>query len=122
MAVFDSAADAVAAAIASQQGVTALRSDLPEPIAIRVGVSVGDVSFDGDDCFGTAVNEAARLCSAAQGGQILVADLVRALARGRGGFTFESFGALDLKGLPEPVETCSVGWDPLPSYSQRTQA
>ncbi len=115
MAVFDSAADAVAAAIASQQGVTALRADLPEPIAIRVGVSVGDVSFDGDDCFGTAVNEAARLCSAAQGGQILVADLVRALARGRGGFTFESFGALDLKGLPEPVETCSVGWDPLPS-------
>ncbi len=28
---------------------------------------------------------------------------------------FDSFGALELKGLPEPVETCSVGWEPLPS-------
>lgn len=113
MAVFESAADAVAAGIASQQGVTALGPNLPEPIEIRVGASVGDVSFEGDDCFGTAVNEAARLCGAAQGRQILVADLVRALARGRGGFKFESFGALDLKGLPDPVESCSVTWAPL---------
>ncbi|MCZ7529751.1 MAG: AAA family ATPase [Acidimicrobiia bacterium] len=115
MAVFDSAADAVAAAIAAQQRVTALGADLPEPIVIRVGVSVGDVSFDGDDCFGTTVNEAARLCDAAQGGQVLVADLVRALTRGRGGHRFESVGTLELKGLPDPVEACTVGWDPLPS-------
>ena len=115
MAVFDSAADAVESAIACQQRVVVLSSDLPEAVAIRVGVSVGDVSFDDGDCFGTAVNEAARLCAAANGGQILVADLVRALARGRGGFVFDSYGALELKGLPEPVETCSVGWEPLPS-------
>ncbi|MDZ7673747.1 MAG: AAA family ATPase [Acidimicrobiales bacterium] len=119
MAVFESAADAVAAAITAQQRVTAAGPDLPEPVAIRVGVSVGDVSLEGDDYFGTAVNEAARLCGAAQGGQILVADLVRALARGRGGFRFESFGDLELKGLPEPVPTCNVGWDPLPTAEDR---
>ena len=113
MAVFESAADAVEAAVKCQQSVSDLGSDLAERIEIRVGVSVGDVSFDGGDCFGTAVNEAARLCGVAQGGQILVADLVRALARGRGGFVFDPFGALDLKGLPEPVETCRVGWEPL---------
>jgi class 3 adenylate cyclase len=114
MAVFESAADAVAAAVAAQQTLTAAGDRLPEPVTIRVGISVGDVSLEDGDCFGTAVNEAARLCGAAQGGQILVADLVRALARGRGAFTFESFGSLELKGLTEPVPTCSVGWDPLP--------
>ena len=37
------------------------------------------------DWFGTPVVEAARLCSAAQGGQILVTDLVRRLAGDRAG-------------------------------------
>lgn len=38
--------------------------------------------------------EASRLCDTARGGEILVADLVRALSRGRGGFTFEAIGDL----------------------------
>ncbi|MGB9011453.1 MAG: AAA family ATPase, partial [Aeromicrobium sp.] len=113
MAVFESSADAVAAAIDAQQRVTALGSELPEPIEIRAGASVGDVSIEDGDYFGTAVNEAARLCGVAQGGQILVADLVRALARGRGGFNFEPVGSLELKGLPDPVATCSVSWEAL---------
>jgi class 3 adenylate cyclase/tetratricopeptide (TPR) repeat protein len=111
MAVFDSAADAVAAAVRCQQAVAAM--DGPEPLVIRVGVSVGDVTFEDDDCHGSTVNEAARLCAAAQGGQILVADLVRAMARGRGGFVFEPVGVLELKGLVEPVSACTVGWEPL---------
>jgi len=115
MAVFDAAADAVGAAISSQQRIHALSSAMSEDVAIRVGVSVGDVSSDDGDFFGTAVNEAARLCAAAKGGQILVADLVRALARGRGGFVFQAVGALELKGIDELVETCSVGWEPIRS-------
>jgi class 3 adenylate cyclase/tetratricopeptide (TPR) repeat protein len=111
MAVFDSAADAVGAAVGCQQAVAAM--DGPEPLMIRVGVSVGDVTFEDDDCHGSTVNEAARLCAAAQGGQILVADLVRAMSRGRGGFSFESVGVLELKGLAEPVAACTVGWEPL---------
>ena len=113
MAVFDAAADAVAAAVECQQAITAADGQLAEPLVIRVGVSVGDVTFEGDDCFGTTVNEASRLCASAQGGQILVADLVRAMARGRGGFNFESVGSLDLKGLPDPVPACRVLWVPL---------
>src|SRR4051794_12929181 len=45
MAVFDAAADAVAAAIAAQQSATSL-VDIAEPITIRVGISVGDVTFE----------------------------------------------------------------------------
>lgn len=113
MAVFDAAADAVAAAVESQQAITASDQEQVERLVIRVGVSVGDVTFEGDDCFGTTVNEAARLCGSAQGGQILVADVVRTMARGRGGFNFESVGSLELKGLPDPVAACRVTWEPL---------
>ena len=54
MAVFDAAADAVGAAVGCQQAVAAM--DGPEPLVIRVGVSVGDVTFEDDDCHGSTVN------------------------------------------------------------------
>ena len=53
------------------------------PIAIRVGLSVGEVTFEGDDVFGTPVVEAARLVAAAASGQILTTAIVKALAAGR---------------------------------------
>lgn len=112
LGTFESAADGVAGAIAVQQAVAGYGARHPEwTFEVRVGLSIGDVSVERDDVFGTAVVEAARLCAAANGGEILAADVVRALARGRGGFAFESMGALELKGLPEPVAACSVGWD-----------
>ena len=37
-------------------------------LAIRVGVSAGDVTLEDGDCFGTPVVEASRLCAAADGG------------------------------------------------------
>jgi class 3 adenylate cyclase/tetratricopeptide (TPR) repeat protein len=107
MATFESAADAVAAAVAIQQAVHTQRFE------VRVGVSIGDVSSEGGDVFGVPVVEASRLCDVAVAGEILAAELVRALARGRGGFAFEPMGDLALKGLPEPVTACRVLWDPL---------
>jgi class 3 adenylate cyclase len=114
LAVFDSAVDAVAAAVALQQHAELSgRQDADTAVRLRVGLSAGDVSFDGGDVLGTPVVEASRLCAAAQPGQILVADLVRSLSRGRGSFVFESVGDLVLKGLPEPVAACQVVWEPL---------
>jgi hypothetical protein len=84
---------------------------------MRVGVSAGDVSFDGDDCFGTPVIEASRLCDAADAGTILVAELVRLLARGRGDLAFADPMELALKGLPEPVAARELRWDPAPPGS-----
>ena len=83
------------------------------PLGLRVGVSAGEVTREADDYFGEPVIEAARLCGLASGGQILVADLVRAMAGRRSSHTFSSLGALDLKGLSDPVETLEVGWEPL---------
>ena len=52
-------------------------------LSIRVGLSAGDVAWEGEDCFGTPVVEARRLCDHAGEGQILVSDIVRVRARSR---------------------------------------
>ena len=57
--------------------------------------------------------EAARLCARAEGGQILAADLVRANAGRRSPHTFSSLGELELKGLPEPIQTLEIAWEAL---------
>ena len=72
------------------------------PLAVRVGISLGDVAWERGDCFGTPVIEAARLCAAAEGGQILAADLVRLTARGRGGHTFTPVGPRRAQGAARP--------------------
>lgn len=112
MAAFDSAAQALAAAVEMQRAVTRYgqRSDAISPLPIRIGLSVGDVSWEGGDCFGTPVVEAARLEAAAGSGQILCSDFVKLMARGRGGLEFLPVGDLDLKGLPEPVSASEVVW------------
>ena len=84
-------------------------------MAVRIGISGGDIEVESDgDCFGTPVVEAARLCAAATEAQILVAEVVKVMARGRGGHEFVPVGALTLKGLPEPIAAFEVRWAPLP--------
>src|SRR5437763_13945200 len=115
MATFTGASDALGAAVAIQQALDRHnRSGSSNvPLEVRIGVSAGDVAFEETDCFGTPVIEAARLCAAAGGGQILVTDVVRLLAGTGGGPQLAPVGALDLKGLPAPVSACEVTWEPL---------
>src|SRR5882724_508553 len=115
MATFTGASDALGAAVGIQQGFDRHNrsGSCDVPLEVRVGVSAGDVAFEGADCFGTPVIEAARLCAAAGGGKILVTEVVRLLAGAGGGHQFTPVGALDLKGLPAPVAACEVTWEPL---------
>lgn len=122
LALFGGAADAVGAAVAIQGAVAGHGDRHPEDrLSVRVGVSAGDVTVEDGDCFGTPVVEASRLCAEATGGEILVADLVRLLARGRGDHEFTPAGERTLKGLPEPVAVATVSWSraaaaaPMPS-------
>lgn len=116
MATFAAASDAVAAAVAIQQSVDRhnRRRDLLAPLAVRVGISLGDVTFEDDDVHGTPVIAAARLCAAATGGQILASDLVRVLVGPAHAEGFIPAGLLELKGLAEPLDTCEVSWEPRP--------
>jgi len=113
MATFTGASDAVAAAVAIQQAVDRLNRSVTTPslVAVRVGLSAGDVTSEDGDVHGTPVIEASRLCGAAQGGEILAAEVVRVLA-GSGGPGCDPVGALDLKGLDHAVATVRVVWEP----------
>ncbi len=121
LATFAGAADAVSAAVEVQQAVHAWDAGPGGRQAVRIGISAGDVTWEGGDCFGTPVIEAARLCAAADGGQVLVADVVRVLARGRHGSPLTALGPLELKGLPEPVATYEVTWEPRAVAGTRVQ-
>jgi tetratricopeptide (TPR) repeat protein len=112
MATFAGASDAVEAAVGIQQAIGRHNRSSAAVLEVRIGISAGDVAFEGDDCFGTPVIEAARLCGAARGGQILASEIVRWLA-GSGGGTFTPIGSLELKGLPEPVPAVEVHWEPI---------
>ena len=84
MVSYKGAADALAGAVAMQRAVERRNRRSRGPaLAMRVGVSAGDATFEDGDWFGTPVIEASRLCAAAAGGQILVSDLVRVLAGSR---------------------------------------
>lgn len=111
---FTGAAEALHACVSMQQVLVDIGRRRSQPLAMRIGVSAGDVSFEEGDCFGTPVIEASRLCSAADDGTIYVAKLVRALARGRSGLEFSGASELDLKGLPEPVLAHVLAWEPAP--------
>jgi class 3 adenylate cyclase len=79
MATFRSALDAVRCALAIQAAVA------PTSAQVRIGVHAGEPIEDEGDAFGTVVNVASRLCSAAPPGHVLVSDLVRSLVGRRGG-------------------------------------
>jgi class 3 adenylate cyclase len=112
MVTFGSVVDALRCAIAMQQATERHARTGPAPIAIRVGVSIGEVTFEDGDVFGTPVVEAARLVGAAGRGKILATGIARALAAGRAELEFVDLGALDLKGLPDTVSACEVLWQP----------
>ena len=113
MVVFPVASAALSCAVAMQQVVHRDNADTERPLGLRVGVSAGEVTREAEDYFGEPVIEAARLCARANAGQIMISDLVRANAGRRSSHAFSSLGALELKGLPEPVDTLEVGWDPV---------
>lgn len=111
MVVYLSLGRALDGAVAMQQMVDDHNRTASEPLGLRVGLSNGDVVEEDGDYFGEPVVEAARLCAKASGGQIVTTAVMQALAR-RSGHRFVPLGALELKGLPDPVDACEVVWEP----------
>src|ERR1019366_486976 len=73
-----------------------------------------------DDYFGDPVVEAARLCASCDSGQVLATDIVRWMAGRRNRHQCRSIGELTLKGLPDPVETVEIVWEPLGAGTGRS--
>jgi class 3 adenylate cyclase len=100
MASFTSASRAVECALRMQDRFA---QTVPEgSLQIRVGISAGEPVTDEGDLFGTAVQLAARLCSAADPGGVLVSQAVRELCAGKD-LDFGELRELDLRGFTETV-------------------
>jgi class 3 adenylate cyclase/tetratricopeptide (TPR) repeat protein len=112
MVVFASASRALACGVEMQRALEARNRRAAEPLGVRIGVSLGDTTVEDGDHFGEPVVQAARLCAAADGGQIVVSDLVRQIGGTRDGHNFRSLGDLELKGLSELVQAFELAWEP----------
>ena len=69
--VFQHAADALAAAVAAQEALSA------GPIRVRIGVHSGQPQLTGEGYVGIDVHTAARICAAGHGGQVLLSEATR---------------------------------------------
>ena len=113
MVVFSSAVAAVHCAVQMQQLLERRNRQATDAIAIRIGISLGDVTRDDGDYFGEPVIQAARLCARADADQILCSELVRLMVGARGASSFAPVGDLELKGLSAPLAACEVLWTSL---------
>ncbi len=75
-AAFASAQDGLKACIHAQRSLLAETWAETGPLRVRMGLHIGEAQQRGGDYYGTAVNRAARLMSAANGGQVLLSAAV----------------------------------------------
>src|SRR5205085_64182 len=80
MAEFPSVSQAIGCAVDMQNAF----GDIP----VRIGINAGEPVSEDDDLHGLVVASAARVCARAGAGEILVANVVRELALGKG-FVFD---------------------------------
>ena len=81
MVVYTSLTAALDGAVAMQQNVERYNRKATDLLGVRIGLSSGDATEDDGDYSGEPVVEAASLCAAADGGQIVTTEMVRLLAR-----------------------------------------
>jgi class 3 adenylate cyclase len=110
MASFSTASGALECSIAIQRGVAAHVEQHPDaPLGVYIGLNAGEPIAEERDLFGTSVDLARRICDQADPGQIVVSDVVRQLAMGKG-FLFSDRGDVVLRGFEDPVRLYEVSW------------
>ena len=79
-------------------------------LPIRVGVATGEVVLVNGDCYGDAVNVAARLSDLAGPDQIWVNEAARKNAREGDGVHYRLLGAISVRGRALPCTVFQVEW------------
>ena len=111
MVLFDSARQALSGAISMQRAIEEHnRSDPPNGVKVRMGINTGEVVSEADDVYGVAVNAAARICAKAQGGQILISQVVKDLAGFVPDIRVVDRGMYWLKGFPQRWRLHEAMW------------
>jgi class 3 adenylate cyclase len=118
-AVFERAPAALEAALAIQRAMRAGAWPGGIDVRLRIGLHRGRPALTDTGYVGLAVHAAARICSAAHGGQIVVSSAVRAAVVESlpEGVSLRGLGSWRFQGLPEPVDLFQVdAADLLPDF------
>ena len=109
-AVFDDALDALAATVDLQRALADPAATSGVNLLVRCGLHAGAVERRENDYFGSSVNRAARIMSAAHGGQVLLSQVVVDGVRDRlaGVITLRDLGNVRLKDLSSPEHVYQV--------------
>jgi adenylate cyclase len=110
LAEFASVVDAVACAVAIQDGMAGRHDGQPadRQVVLRIGINLGDVIVEGSDIYGDGVNVAARLEGLAEPGGICISDTVHQNVRAKLDLAFEDLGAQQFKNIAEPVHAYRI--------------
>jgi adenylate cyclase len=124
LAEFGSVGDAVECAVSLQRGMVERNASVPEGkrIEVRIGINLGEVIVEGEDCYGEGVNIAARLQELAEPGGICVSEKVSKDVEKKLTFGFEPMGERIVKNIAEPVRIYRVAGRPRVSVTTTPKA
>lgn len=107
---FGSVVNAVACALAVQNGMAGRNANVSEDrrIILRIGVHLGDVMVEGDDLYGDGVNVAARLEGLAEPGGICISQQALDQVETKLDLAYEDAGEQRLKNIARPVRVWRV--------------
>ena len=116
-AAFASAQDGLSACIHAQQSLLKETWEQTGPLLVRMGLHIGESQQRGGDYYGTAVNRAARLMSAANGGQVLLSAAFAGIVSDQlpDGVSLQDLGEHRLKDLQRPEHVFQLVHPGLPS-------
>jgi adenylate cyclase len=102
---FASVVDAVACALAWQDGVAEREATAGEDkrLRFRIGINLGDVIVEGDDIHGDGVNIASRLEGLAEPGGICISAKVYEEVKNKLALAYEDLGEREVKNVAEPL-------------------
>ena len=103
LAEFPSASAAIVAGHSIQRDLA------QSAIKLRGGIHVGDITEQGGDRFGDAINIAARLQAEAPPGGLFISQIAAHMAGGNVGVGMRSEGTRRLKNIERPIEILSIG-------------
>ncbi|NIU10470.1 MAG: adenylate/guanylate cyclase domain-containing protein, partial [Phycisphaerae bacterium] len=110
LAEFASAVDAVDCAVAIQQKLAELNSDLTgeRKMHFRIGVNLGDVVEEGGRIYGDGVNIAARIEALAEAGGICISRNIFEQVKNKLKLGYEYIGEHPVKNIAEPVRAYRI--------------
>ena len=116
-AVFPSASDAAAAALAITRRMRTQSWPQGAEVRVRIGLHTGEPARSPDGYVGLDVHRAARIANAGHGGQIVVSATTEAAIRDAppADARLSALGHFQLRGLPDPDELFQLSAPDLPS-------